>query len=435
MTPQELGSPLTSDAAREEWARARDAADPLAWCRAEFELPTGPDGAPMAYFCGNSLGLMPRAARGIVEAELDDWARLAVLGHLEGKTPWYTYHERLREPLARVVGARPEEVVAMNSLTVNLHLMLATFYRPVPGREMIVMEEGAFPSDRYAVTSHLDTRGLDPDRALLLVRPRAGETALRTEDLESLLQERGGEIAMILLPGVQFFTGQLLDMGRITLAARGAGCVVGFDLAHAAGNALLKLHDWNVDFAVWCSYKYLNGGPGAVGGCFVHERHGRDRTLPRFAGWWGNDPETRFQMHRNPEFIPVEGADGWQLSNPPILAMAPLLASLNLFERTGMPALRARSEQLTGYLEFLLARLPAGRLEVITPGEAASRGCQLSLRVPRAGRELFDSLRARGILGDFREPDVIRFAPAPLYNTFSEVWRLGRTLHQLLQSG
>lgn len=435
MSAPDAGRPLTIEAAQEEWALTRDAADPLAWCRAEFELPAGPAGRPLVYFCGNSLGLMPRAARGMVEAELDDWARLAVLAHLEGKTPWYSYHERLREPLARVVGARPEEVVAMNSLTVNLHLMLATFYRPAPGREKVLMEEGAFPSDRYAVTSHLKTRGVDPAQALLLARPRPGETALRTEDLETLLQEHGGEIAVVFLPGVQYFTGQLLDMGRITLAGRGAGCVVGFDLAHAAGNAMVKLHDWNVDFAVWCSYKYLNGGPGAVAGCFVHERHGRDRTLPRYAGWWGNDPETRFQMHRNPEFIPVEGADGWQLSNPPILAMAPLLASLDLFDRSGMPALRAKSEELTGYLEFLLDRLPAGRLELITPGDPASRGCQLSLRVPRAGRDLFDALQTRGFLGDYREPDVIRFAPVPLYNSFHEVWRLGQALEQLLRSG
>jgi kynureninase len=238
----------------------------------------------------------------------------------------------------------------------------------------------------------------------------------------------------VFLPGVHYYTGQLLDMGRIALAARGAGCVVGFDLAHAAGNAVVKLHDWNVDFAVWCSYKYLNGGPGAVGGCFVHQRHGRDRTLPRYAGWWGNDPETRFQMHQSPEFIPVEGADGWQVSNPPILAMAPLLAALDLFDRSGMPALRGKSEELTGYLEFFLDRLPAGRLELITPGDPASRGCQLSLRVPRAGHDLFDALQARGFLGDFREPDVIRFAPVPLYNSFHEVWRLGQTLEQLLRT-
>jgi len=435
MSSSHAGAPLTAEAAREEWALARDAADPLAWCRAEFELPTTVEGTVQVYFCGNSLGLMPKAARANVLAELDDWARLGVLGHLEAKTPWYSYHERLREPLARVVGARSDEVVAMNSLTVNLHLMLATFYRPVPGREKIVMEQGAFPSDRYAVTSHLRTRGLDPARSLLLAHPRPGEAILRTEDLESLLLERGREIALLLLPGVHFVTGQLIDMGRVALAAREAGVVVGYDLAHAAGNVALKLHDWNVDFAVWCSYKYLNGGPGAVGGCFVHQRHGRDGTLPRYAGWWGNDPETRFQMHRNPEFIPVEGADGWQLSNPPILAMAPLLAALDLFERSGMPALRAKSEQLTGYLEFLLTRLPAGRLELITPRDPGSRGCQLSIRVPDAALDLFDTLQSRGFLGDFREPDVIRFAPAPLYNTFHEVWRLGQALEQQLRSG
>jgi kynureninase len=427
-------SPSTADAAREEWALEQDARDPLAWCRGEFELPTGPDGLPLVYLCGNSLGPMPRAARALVSAELEDWARLGVEAHLAGRTPWYSYHERLREPLARLVGAAPGEVVAMNSLTVNLHLMLVSFFRPDGSRRKILIEDGAFPSDRYAVTSHLRSRGLDPAETLLAVSPRRGEAALRTEDLEALIVERGAEIALILLPGVQYYTGQLLDLERLAGAGGRAGSVVGFDLAHAAGNVPLRLHDWGADFAVWCSYKYLNGGPGAVGGCFVHARHGRDAARARYAGWWGNDPATRFEMHRNLEFVPVEGADGWQLSNPPILAMAPLRAALDVFDKAGLPALRARSARLTGYLEQLLDGLPPGRIELLTPREPAARGCQLSLRLAGA-RAVFERLVERGVIGDFREPDVIRLAPAPLYNTFHEVWRAGRVLAELLQQG
>lgn len=413
-------------AADEGWAREADARDPLSWCRERFAIPTDPAGKPLAYFCGNSLGLMPKAARAMVEAELDGWARLAVEGHLGGRTPWYSYHERLREPMARVVGARPGEVVMMNSLTANLHLMLVSFFRPTETRRKILIEEAAFPSDSYAVASHLETRGLDPREAVLIARPRPGEAVLRTEDLEGLLAQRGHEIALVLLPGVQYYTGQQLDMARITAAAHAAGCMAGFDLAHAVGNTELQLHDWNADFAVWCSYKYLNGGPGAVGGCFVHERHGT-KPRPRYAGWWGNDPSTRFQMHLNPVFVPVQGADGWQLSNPPILSMAPLRAALDLFDEVGMPALRDRSERLTGYLEFLIRRLPQGVVEIVTPDDSAARGCQLSLRAHRAS-ELSGVLRERGIVTDFRPPDAIRVAPVPLYNTFEEVWRLGQVL-------
>jgi kynureninase len=420
-------------AADEAWAREADAGDPLSWCRERFAIPTDSSGKPLAYFCGNSLGLMPKAARALVEAELDDWARLAVEGHLGGRTPWYSYHERLREPMARVVGARPGEVVMMNSLTANLHLMLVSFFRPTGTRRKILIEEAAFPSDSYAVASHLETRGLDPGEAVLIARPRPGEAVLRTEDLEGLLAQRGHEIALVLLPGVQYYTGQLLDMARIATAAHAAGCMAGFDLAHAAGNTDLRLHDWNVDFAVWCSYKYLNGGPGAVGGCFVHERHGTT-ARSRYAGWWGNDPSTRFQMHLNPVFVPVPGADGWQLSNPPILSMAPLRAALDLFDEVGMPALRARSQRLTGYLEFLIQRLPQGVVEVVTPGDFAARGCQLSLRARRAS-ELSGVLRERGIVTDFRPPDAIRVAPVPLYNTFHEVWRLGQTLEGIARAG
>ncbi len=326
-----------------------------------------------------------------------------------------------------MVGARPGEVVAMNSLTVNLHLMLASFYRPTRTRFKILIEDAAFPSDTYAVTSHLETRGQDPARALLLARPRPGEAVLRTEDLEALLAEQGHEIALVLLPGVQYHTGQLLDLARITAAAHRAGCTVGFDLAHAAGNAELRLHDWKVDFAVWCSYKYLNAGPGAVAGCFVHQRHGGS-GLPRFAGWWGNDPATRFRMHLNSTFVPVEGAEGWQLSNPPILAMAPLRAALEIFDQAGMASLRAKSERLTGYLEFLLRGIPHAPFDLVTPSDPGARGCQLSIRNPGAEELVAILRRTHGIVGDYRAPDVIRLAPVPSYNTFHEVWRVGRAL-------
>ena len=410
----------------EGWALDQDLADSLSWCRERFELPADGSGNPLAYFCGNSLGLMPRDARTSVASVLDDWSRLGVEGHLHGGRRWYSYHEWFRGPLAKVVGARPGEVVAMNALTVNLHLMLVSFFRPTPQRFKILIEEAAFPSDTYAVASHLETRGLDPSDAIVVAKPRRGESVLRTEDLEELLAERGGDIALVLLPGVQYHTGQLLDLARITAAAHRAGCVAGFDLAHAAGNAELRLHDWKVDFAVWCSYKYLNGGPGAVGGCFVHERHGRS-ALPRLAGWWGNDPATRFRMHLNPGFVPVEGADGWQLSNPPILAMAPLREALQIFDAAGMPALRAKSERLTGYLEFVIRQLSQAAFEIITPEDPDARGCQLSIRHPASG-ELIEHLRLHGIVGDFRAPDIIRLSPVPSYNTFHEVWRVGRAL-------
>ena len=412
----------------EAWARDADARDPLGWGRAAFALPAGPDGAPLLYFCGNSLGLMPLRARALVDAELADWAGLGVEGHFAAERPWYSYHAALREPLARLVGALPHEVVAMNALTINLHLMLVSFYRPAGRRVKILIEEAAFPSDAYAVASHLEARGIGAD-AVLVARPRPGESLLRTEDLEALLAEHGSEIAVVWLGAVHYYTGQLLALERISRAAHAAGCVVGFDLAHAAGNVPLQLHAWDVDFAVWCSYKYLNAGPGAVAGCFVHERH-QAAGLPRFAGWWGNDPATRFQMQSRPVFVPVAGADGWQVSNPPILALAPLLASLELFDRAGMAALRAKSERLTGYLAFLVEGL--GRVTLLTPADPAARGCQLSLRVRQGAEELVAALRARGVVTDYREPDVVRVAPVPLYNSFHEVWRFAQILGELL---
>jgi kynureninase len=415
----------------EEVARGFDRADPLGDFRDQFHLPLKADGTPWIYFVGNSLGAMPKRARTIVTQELDDWASLGVEGHFHGTRPWFSYHEFFREQGARLVGARPGEVVMMNSLTVNLHLMLATFYQPVSGRSIIAMEDCAFPSDAYAVESHIQHRGFDPETSTLIFRPRPGEALLRTEDVEDLIERRGKEIAVLLLSGVNYYTGQLFDLPRLARAAKRQGCVVGFDLAHAAGNVELSLHDWDVDFAVWCSYKYLNAGPGAVAGCFVHERHGTNRELPRLAGWWGNDPEQRFLMHVNEHFEPRPGADGWQISNPPILSLAPLHASLELFEKAGMPALRSKSIALTGYLESLIGQLGGNRIEIISPADPAARGCQLSLRIRDGSRDVFDRIQAAGVLCDYRHPDVIRVAPVPFYNTFHEVWRFARILSQV----
>src|SRR6266567_5270099 len=339
----------------ENFARQLDAEDPLRHFREKFHLPLGKDGKPLIYFAGNSLGLMPKAAGKIVEQELDNWAELAVDAHHRAGTPWYSYHETLRGPTARLIGAQPNEVICMNSLTVNLHLMLATFYRPTKSRNKILMEEPAFPSDTYAIKSQIVHHALDPKDALVLAGPRKGEFTIRQEDIEAALEKYGQQIAIVMIGGINFFTGQLFDIEKITAAAQKRGIVVGFDLAHAIGNVPLALHDWNVDFAVWCSYKYLNAGPGAVAGAFLHERHARNTEMPRLAGWWGNDPTTRFRMQLQPEFVPVATADSWAVSNPPIFSMAPLRASLAIFDEAGgMDALRAKSIKLTGYLQFLL---------------------------------------------------------------------------------
>jgi len=421
---------MSQDAYRtdEAFARKMDAADPLRRYRDLFHIPKRPDGSPAIYFCGHSLGLQPWTARALVEQELDDWAKLGVEGHFKGRTPWYSYHEVVRDAGARLVGARPGEVVMMNSLTVNLHLMLATFYRPNDHRYKILTDEPTFPSDLYALASQVRLHGRDPEDGLITLRPRPGEHTLRMEDIDAMLEERGHEVAVVVWNGVNFFTGQLFDVARITAAAKRQGCVVGFDLAHAAGNVVLKLHDWQADFAVWCSYKYLNSGPGAAAGCFVHESHGQNLHLPRLAGWWGNDPATRFNMHLEHRFVPRAGADGWQVSNPPVLAMAPLRASLALFDEAGMPALRAKSEHLTGYLQFLLEQLAPSRFEIITPRDPAQRGCQLSILVHDRPRELLATLENAGVVCDFREPNVIRVAPVPLYNGFHEVWAFAEVL-------
>jgi kynureninase len=421
--------PFTPDfSTSRDLARHFDAGDPLASFRERFHLPRGGDGRPLVYFCGHSLGLQPRGARELVLAELDAWASHGVEGHFHGPTGWYGYHELACDAGARLVGARPDEVVFMNGLTVNLHLMLATFYRPTRDRFRILIDEPTFPSDRYAVASHIAHRGFSPDEGLLTVGPRRGEAVLHPEDVEAALTEASGSVVVVLLSGVNFLTGQWLDIPRLTAIAHRHGAVVGLDLAHAAGNVPLRLHDWDVDFAVWCSYKYLNSGPGAVAGCFVHARHGHDTSLPRLAGWWGNDPATRFRMQLERDFVPRGGADGWQLSNPPILSFAPVRASLALFDEATLPALRAKSERLTGYLLDLLGTLPPSRCEVITPRAPEQRGCQVSLRVPDAPREVQRALQSAGVVCDFREPDVIRAAPVPLYNTFEEVWSFVQVL-------
>lgn len=417
--------------ADENFALQLDREDALGSFREKFHLPTGKGESPLIYFAGNSLGLMPKSARGIVEQELDDWAKLGVDAHLEGTTPWYTYHETLRDPVARLVGARPAEVISMNSLTVNLHLMVATFYRPTKTRFKILMEDPAFPSDTYAIKTQIRHHGLEPKEALILASSRKTEFNLRTEDVLDLIEKHSTELALMVIGGVNFFTGQLFDIETITSAAQKHGITVGIDLAHAIGNVPLRLHDWNVDFAVWCSYKYLNAGPGAVAGAFVHQRHATNTALPRLAGWFGNDPNTRFRLHLEPEFIPVPAADGWQVSNPPIFSMAPLRASLAIFDEAGgMSPLRNKSIRLTGYLEFLLDQLGSKRFSVITPRHPTARGCQLSILVHDHPKELFDKLHAAGVKCDFREPNVIRAAPTPLYNTFHEGWRFANTLSE-----
>lgn len=421
--------------ASEAWAVRADENDPLRTCRDRFHLPKGKRDEPLIYFTGNSLGLQPKSVAGILQTELNDWATLAVDAHFEGTRPWYSYHELFRESAARLVGAIPGEVVMMNSLTVNLHLMMVSFFRAEGARNKILIESPAFPSDIYAVKTHLHSRGLRPEETLIEIAPREGEHTIRIEDLAELLDTRGNEIALVMLGGVNFFTGQFFDLREITRLAHDKGCMVGFDLAHAAGNVPLNLHDWNVDFAAWCTYKYLNSGPGAVAGCFVHERHGQRTDLPRYAGWWGNDPETRFRMHLEPNFIPREGADGWQLSNPPILALAGVKASMDIFNEVGMAALREKSLKLTGYLEFLLRDIESDALEVITPRDPERRGCQLSLFVHERPKQLRAALQSAGVVSDFREPGVLRIAPVPLYNTFSEVWRFAQILKDHLSRG
>ncbi|HBN53292.1 MAG TPA: kynureninase [Stenotrophomonas sp.] len=404
-------------------AAALDAADPLRQLRGQFLFPQH-QGADQAYFVGNSLGLQPRGAQAMVQEVMDLWARIAVEGHFTGPTHWMNYHRLVRDQLARVVGAQPVEVVAMNTLSVNLHLMMVSFYRPTRERPAILMEAGAFPTDRHAVEAQIRFHGFDPATDLIEVQPDEANGRLSMAAIERAIAEHGRRVALVLWPGVQYRSGQAFDLDAITRLARAQGANVGFDLAHSVGNMPLALHDVAPDFAVWCHYKYLNGGPGAVAGCFVHERHARDATLPRLAGWWGHEQATRFRMA--PEFVPELGAEGWQLSNPPVLGLAPLRASLELFDQAGMDALRAKSLQLTGYLETLVRTRLSSVLQILTPAETERRGCQLSLRVSggrEQGRSLFEYLQSVGVLGDWREPDVIRISPTPMYNRYRDVLR------------
>lgn len=403
-----------------DFAIAMDECDPLKGYRERFLLPKHA-GGDCVYLSGHSLGLQPKTAAEYIQQELDDWAHLGVEGHFQARNPWMPYHKLLMEQTAALMGAKTSEVVVMNTLTVNLHLMMVSFYRPTPERHKILVERGAFPSDQYAVKAQILFHGFDPATSLIELTPLPGESCLRDESIESVIKQSGDEIALILLGGVNYATGQAFDMAGITRTGHARGCVVGFDLAHAAGNLHLQLHEWGPDFAVWCSYKYLNGSPGCIAGCFVHERHGRSWDLPRFAGWWGHDETSRFQM--GPDFHAMEGAEGWQLSNPSIVSMAALRASMNIFHEAGMERLRAKSVSLTGYLEFLLNQKTSPSFSIVTPYESARRGAQLSIRIPRNGRALCERLAQEGIVGDWREPDTFRVAPVPLYNSYQDVFQ------------
>ncbi|MBX2890677.1 MAG: kynureninase [Saprospiraceae bacterium] len=412
-----------------EFARAQDANDPLRSYREQFVFPQH-NGTNVLYFCGNSLGLQPKTVRRALLDELDQWAVHGVEGHFRGDLPWMHYHKFLTPQTARLVGALPHEVVVMNTLTVNLHLAMVSFYRPTARRYKIIMEAGAFPSDQYAVESQVRWHGRDPERAIVEVGPRAGEDVLRTEDILQIIEKEGDETALVLFGGVNYYTGQFYDLEKIAAAAHRMGAYAGFDLAHAAGNLPLRLHDWDADFAVWCSYKYLNSGPGGPAGLFVHERHGSNADLPRFAGWWGHDEDERFLMQKG--FKPMRGAEGWQLSNAQIFAFAAHKASLDIFDKAGMGNLREKSLRLTGFLEFVLreANREKNLFRIITPTSPDERGCQLSLLTDGRGRALFDYLTANGAIADWREPNVIRFAPVPLYNSFEDVWHLGERVRK-----
>ena len=399
-----------------EFAKKLDFEDPLKSYREKFHIPLQDNGKEAIYMCGNSLGLQPKKTKEYINQELLDWANLGVEGHSSAKNPWIPYHEFLSEGYAKIVGAKKEEVVAMNTLTVNLHLMMVSFYRPTKDRYKIVIEADAFPSDIYAVSSQIKYHKLDVDTSLIKLKAREGEFALRIEDIERVIQEEGDSIAMIMLGGVNYYTGQVLDIQKITQLAQKNGIVVGFDLAHAAGNIRLKLNNWGVDFAVWCTYKYLNSGPGAIAGVFIHEKH-HTEDLPRFAGWWGHNKETRFSMPHY--FDPILTAEGWQLSNPPIFSLAAILSSLEIFNQVGMDILFEKSKKLTTYLNWLLTEIESDRIEVITPKE---RGCQLSIRVKNSNKELFNGISKQGVIADWREPDVIRVAPVPLYNSFTDIF-------------
>lgn len=414
-----------------DFARELDAVDPLREYRDHFLHPQL-DGKPARYFCGNSLGLQPRTVKDAVLQELDDWAEHAVEGHFKARTPWFSYQDGFAAPIGRLVGAHPHEVTVMNALTVNLHLLMVSFYRPQGKRFKIICEAKAFPSDQYAIESQVRFHGLDPKEAIIEVAPREQERLIHEQDIVNAIVEHGDSVALVLFGGVNYYTGQVFDMRAITKAGHAAGAKVGFDLAHAIGNIPLNLHRWGVDFATWCTYKYLNSSPGGVSGIFVHDRHRNSPDLPRFAGWWGNDPDTRFLME--PGFIPAEGARGWQVSNVPILSMAAHMAALRIHDEVGMKSLRAKSVLLTDFLEFLIYDVTApGQVEIITPFDPERRGCQLSLLIKRDAKQLHRSLLEAGVITDYREPDVIRLAPVPLYNSFEDVWTFAQVLKQHLK--
>ncbi|MBX2827462.1 MAG: kynureninase [Flavobacteriaceae bacterium] len=414
-----------------EFAQECDAKDPLASFRDEFLFPMDQNGAPLVYLCGNSLGLQPKRTHSYIQQELEDWATFGVEGHTDAEHPWLPYHEFLTESMATLVGAKPSEVVIMNTLTTNLHLLMVSFYQPTKTKYKIVVESDAFPSDKYAVESQLRFHGFDPKDGLILWKPREGEELCRFEDLEAIMETQGDEIALLMIGSTNYYSGQHFPLKKITELGHKHGCLVGFDLAHGAGNIAPNLHETGADFAVWCSYKYLNSGPGSLGGLFVHERHANNPELKRFTGWWGHNKETRFNMRH--EFDPLPGAEGWQLSNPPILSMAAIRASLDVFMEAGFENLREKSEKLTGFLEFLLDDLNDPRIVIITPRNPEERGCQLSIQVKNADKRLHTQLTEAGVISDWREPDVIRVAPAPLYNSFEDVYefvqRLKSTLH------
>ena len=409
-----------------DFALSLDAKDELRKYRDKFHIPLQKNGEEHIYMCGNSLGLQPKRTKEFLNQELEDWATFGVEGHFHAKNPWMPYHEFLTESYAKIVGAKPTEVVAMNTLTVNLHLMMVSFYQPTEKRHKIIIEGDAFPSDIYAVESQIKYHRLSPATSLIKLRPRDGESAIRTEDIQTIIEREGDEISLIMLGGVNYYTGQVFDFENITKLGHAKGINVGFDLAHAAGNIKLELHKWGVDFAVWCSYKYLNSGPGSVAAAFVHEKH-HATNLNRFAGWWGHNKEDRFKMPDS--FNPIQSAEGWQLSNPPILSLAAIRASLSIFDEVGMDKLVAKSKKLTNYLLYLLNTIDTDRIEIITPEE---RGCQLSIRVKNGNRELFDIITEKGVISDWREPDVIRIAPVPLYNSFEDVFKFFTILKEVM---
>ena len=414
-----------------QFAQEQDQLDPLASFRKQFHIPKDPSSNNTIYLCGNSLGLMPVSTTAYVNQELEDWKNLGVEGHFHAKNPWMPYHEFLTDKMAKVVGALPSEVVVMNSLTVNLHLLMVSFYRPTKTRHKILFEYSPFPSDRYAIESQIKFHGFDPKDSMIELVPDEGEKTVSLDNIKNILDIHGDEIALILIGGVNYYTGQAYDFKSITQMGHAKGCVVGFDLAHAAGNLELHLHEDGPDFAAWCTYKYLNSGPGSLSGCFIHERHHGNKELPRFAGWWGHDKKTRFLM--GDDFQPIETAEGWQLSNPPVLSMAAIRASLDIFDQAGITALRQKSEKLTAYLAYLIAQEDNNNIRIITPSDVQNRGCQLSIQMITPDKRLFNYLTDRGIISDWREPDVIRVAPVPLYNSFEDVWQFSRILHEGLR--